>query len=316
MTMQSEAPPRLAALTDTLWIPGRILFSTAIVALGVTNIVCSRMEGYHLGPGGPVIPLLPWLPAVPLLVGVVGVACASCGMGLLAGRGVLAARVLAASLAASAILTLLPRYLFAPADLALRTALFETLAIAAIAFLQQGRDAAPPELVYASRIVLGLSIAVFGLNCFLGLDEMAAQFPAWVPAAALWLPLCGGVPILAGLLLMASVQQPIVSALLGCLAALCALVLLPAALDALIVPSASFDPAACSRFLFAVGLWGGLWTLARRPVQQQRRSSIQSIESMRSIKPIESMRSIKSVKPIKRPVYAGRATGGSLRRPS
>lgn len=296
MTMQSEAPPRLIALTDRLWIPGRILFSTSIVALGVANILCSRMEGYHLGPGGPVIPLLPWLPAVPLLAGVLGVVCASCGMGLLAGRGVLAARVLAASLAASAILTLLPRYLFAPGDLALRAGLVETLAIAAIAFLQQGRDAAPPELARASRILLGLSIAVFGLNCFLGLDQLAAQFPAWVPAAALWLPLCGGVLILAGLLLMAGVQQPIVSALLGCLAALCAvLLLLPAALEALIVPSASFDPAACSSFLFAVGLWGGLWTLARRPVQQQRRSTIESSE---------------------RPVYAGRATGGSLRRPS
>ena len=289
--MPSDAPSKLIGVTNKLWISGRILFSLSVVALGVENIVCARIDDYHLGPGWAQIPCLPWLPAIPALAGVLGIIWASCGMGMLAGRGVIAARILGASLVICAILAVLPRFLMAPTSLTLRTALFEVLAIAAIASLQRRRAPVLRWFERTSRILLGVALAVFGLNCFISFDEVAQRLPGWLPHPELWLQSCGALLILSGVAVITGLMQRAVAAALGCLVGLWALgVLLPVAVEALITPGAPLDPAAWSNFFFAIGLCGGLWTLLRSSLQEKRM--------------------------IERPVYAVRVTGGSPRRPS
>lgn len=291
MAMRSDAPPKLIGVTNALSIPGRILFALSILALGFENILCARIDGYHLGAGWGVIPCLPWLPAIPLIAGVLGVTWASCGAGLLVGRGLIAARILGASLAICAILAVLPKYLLDPGNFTQRTAVFESLALAAIALLQKGRVPSPQWLERASRILLGIALAVFGLNCFISFDDVAKRVPGWLPHPELWLQSCGALLILGGLSVMAGVLQRSVPAILGCLIGLWTMsVQLPVALEALIIPNAPLDPVAWSNCFFAVGLWGGLWTLVRRPQSEKRI--------------------------IERPVYASRVTGGLPRRPS
>jgi uncharacterized membrane protein len=281
---------KFIGVTNALWIPGRILLSLSVAALGFETIVLARTTGYHLGPGWPVIPCLPWLPAIPLVAGVFGVVWASCGMGLLA-RGHVAARILGTSLIVCAVLTVVPKSLLDPANLSLRAALFQILALAGIALLQHGREALPRWLEWTSRALLGISLGVFGLDVLLCLEQLAKQQPVWLPRPELWVEFCGTALILGGLAIMTRLLQRWVPAVLGLFVALWAVfVQLPMALDPLIVPNLAPDPNAWSTLLFAIALWGGLWTLVKRYAQEKRM--------------------------IERPVYAGRVTGGSRRRPS
>ncbi len=286
--MRSGASPGFVGVSNALWIPGRILFSLSIVGLGIETIVCARAQGYFLGPGSPVIPCLPWLPAIPMVAGIFGVIWASCGMGLLAKRGLVAARILGTLLLLCALVTVLPKYLADPANIMLRTALFEPLALAGIALLQPGRDATPQWLEFGGRFLLGLSLVVFGLDCFLGLEEVAKLLPAGLSSPERYVEVYGAALVLLGLAVVAGLFQRWAPAMLGLLVAVwAALVHLPVVFASLTAPDAPIDANAWSSLFFAVGLWGGLWTLVRRYPQESRVAE--------------------------RPVYAARATGGSRR---
>jgi hypothetical protein len=189
--MESAVPPRFVTVTNALWIPGRILFSLSIVALGFETIVCARVGGHSLGSGPPVIPCIPWLPAIPLIAGIFGSIWAICGIGLLARRGLLAARTLGSLLVLSALVMILPKYLMASGNILLRSALFQALALAAIALLQPGRDPAPEWLERTGRFLLGLALVTFGLDHFLALQDTSALLPQWIPLHEIWVEICG-----------------------------------------------------------------------------------------------------------------------------
>lgn len=69
--------------TSSLFHVGRVVFSLAIVALGVETLVCARYVTDGLGPQYKVIPVLPWLPAIPWLAYLFGAILVACGAGLL-----------------------------------------------------------------------------------------------------------------------------------------------------------------------------------------------------------------------------------------
>jgi uncharacterized membrane protein len=286
--MQSESPPKLVALTNALWIPGRILFSVAIVALGFETIVCARVAGHYLGPGSPVVPCLPWLPAIPTVAGIFGSIWAICGMGLFAQRGIFAARALGTLFVLCALFTVLPKCLIDPASIPLRTSLFQVLALAAIAFLQRGRSSQPLWLELISRSLLGVSLIVFGFDHFLALHSMSALLPQWIPSHEIWVQFCGGVLVAGGLCIIAGQLQRWAPAALGLMFAFWVGILhLPRVLGLYAGPDAIRDPNEWSNLIVAIGLWGGMWTLVRRYAHENR--------------------------VIERPIYAGRATGAPRR---
>src|SRR5438445_12720384 len=56
---------------------GRLLFSLAIIGIGVETVICSYLSGHK------VVPVIPWVPAIPSLAYLVGVILVVCGAGLL-----------------------------------------------------------------------------------------------------------------------------------------------------------------------------------------------------------------------------------------
>lgn len=81
-----EATPerkRSAPAADALLGVGRLLFSLAIIGVGIETLVCARRVGHSLGPQYDVIPVIPWLPAFPWLAYLFGAIWVFCGAGLL-----------------------------------------------------------------------------------------------------------------------------------------------------------------------------------------------------------------------------------------
>ena len=74
--------------TCSLFHVGRVVFSFAIVALGVETLVSARYVTDGLGPQYKVIPVLPWLPAIPRLAYLFGAILVACGAGFLSQRTV------------------------------------------------------------------------------------------------------------------------------------------------------------------------------------------------------------------------------------
>src|SRR5205807_10395924 len=62
---------------------GRLLFSLAIIGIGVETLICSYVSSHSLGSHYKVVPVIPWLPAIPSLAYLVGTIFILCGAGLL-----------------------------------------------------------------------------------------------------------------------------------------------------------------------------------------------------------------------------------------
>src|SRR5438552_16131249 len=62
---------------------GRLLFSLAIIGIGVETLICSYVSSHSLGPYYKVVPVIPWLPSIPSLAYLVGAMFILCGAGLL-----------------------------------------------------------------------------------------------------------------------------------------------------------------------------------------------------------------------------------------
>jgi uncharacterized membrane protein YphA (DoxX/SURF4 family) len=209
-------------------------------------------------------------------------------MGLLAHRNTLAARALGTLLVLCALVTVLPKCLADPINIPLRTSLFQVLALASIAFLQRGRGSQPLWLELTSRFLLGISLIVFGLDHFLALQNMAAFLPQWIPSREIIVEGCGGVLVLGGLCVITGWIQRWAPAVLGLMfAAWVGILHLPRVLGVYTGPDAIQDPNEWSNLIVVIGLWGGMWTLVRQYVHENRDAE--------------------------RPIYAGRATAESRR---
>src|SRR5207244_9724162 len=72
---------------------GRLLFSLAIIGIGVETLICLYVSSHSLGPHYKVVPVIPWLPAIPSFVYPVGAILILCGVSLLFQRNVVVSSI-------------------------------------------------------------------------------------------------------------------------------------------------------------------------------------------------------------------------------
>src|SRR5438874_12753237 len=72
---------------------GRLLFSLAIIGIGVETLICSYVSSHSLGPHYKVVPVIPWLPAIPSLAYLVGAIFIFPGAGFLFHRTLLVSSI-------------------------------------------------------------------------------------------------------------------------------------------------------------------------------------------------------------------------------
>ena len=244
---------------------GRCIYAAAIIALGVENVVCASTISHTLGPRYVVISVLPWLPAIPWLGYLFGLVLILSALGLLVPRTAKnAAIVLGTLLFASTIILEVPKNVAKIGDIGLRTLVFEPLSLACIAWLLPGPAAIPSWLERASRLLLGISMAVFGIDHFLALAFIASLIPHWIPFHVFWVAFFGAAFIAAGISIALNLLSRWATALLGLMFGIWVVTLhLPRVLGFYGIPGAPRSPDEWSSLFIAVALWGGLWALSR-----------------------------------------------------
>ena len=126
------------------------VFAFAMVALGVETLISARDAAQVLGPQYNVIPVIPWLPAISWLAYLFGAVWVACGVGLLSRRTVRAAALtLGCMLLVCALVLDVPKNAANIGSISLRTAVFEPLALAGLAWLFPGRVSTPDFLACA-----------------------------------------------------------------------------------------------------------------------------------------------------------------------
>ena len=243
---------------------GRVLFSLAIIALGVETLLCARYVGHSLGPRYEVIPVLPWLPAIPWLAYMFGAIWVACGVGLLS-RGTLGttAMALGSLMLLCALVLDVPKNAANVGSISLRTTVFEPLALASLAWLLPGRGVTPRLLARGSRYLLALSLIVFGADHFLALAFIATLIPDWIPWHVFWVAFFGVAFVCAGLSIGLNSLQRWGAACIGLMFGIWVVTLhLPRVLGLYAVPGAPRDPNEWSSLFIAIALWGGSWALA------------------------------------------------------
>jgi uncharacterized membrane protein len=251
-------------LTAALDRPGRVLFSLAIVALGVETLVCARSSKNPLGPGYNAIPVLPWPPAIPWLVVAFGAIWIACGVGLLLLRWRRAsALVLGALLTACALVIVLPKYIAHPGDMGLRTVVLEPLTLACMAMLMGDRASIPAWLTLTCRTVLAVAMIVFGVDHFVALVFIGSLLPAWIPWHVFWVAFFGIVFIAGGACIGLGVLERWSWAGIGLMFGIWVITLhVPRTLGFYGIPGALTDPDEWSSMFIALGIWGGSWAQA------------------------------------------------------
>jgi uncharacterized membrane protein len=253
-----DPPPAIAKL-------GRCIYVAGIIALGVENIVCARNVTHSLGPKYDVIPVLPWLPSIAWLAYFFGAVMIFCGAGIVAPASRRkAAMTLGSILFVCTIILDVPKYAVAISSISLRTIVFEPLSIACLAFLLPDPSATPAWLTRASRLLLGVSMIIFGIDHFLALIFIANLIPAWIPFHVFWVAFFGAAFIAAGISIGINVLSRWGAFGLGLMFGIWVVTLhLPRVLGLYGIPNAPHNPNEWSSLFIAVTLWGGLWAIAR-----------------------------------------------------
>ena len=259
---------RLHRAADALLSSGQVLFSLAIISLGIETWTCARYVSHSLGPRYNVLPVLPWLPAIPWLAYLFGAIWVACGVGLIFHRTLRTAAITLSGLLFLSALSLdVPKNAANIGNISLRTVVFETLATASLAWLLQGRSATPSFLTRGSRYLLALSLIVFGVDHFLALAFIATLLPGWIPWHVFWVAFFGAAFIAAGLSIGLNFVSRWGAACIGLMFAIWVVTLhLPRVLGLYGIPGAPRDPNEWSSLLIAIALSGGFWALARAHV--------------------------------------------------
>jgi len=249
---------------DLLFKLSRLIFSLAIIALGIETLVCARYVGHSLGPQYEVIPVLPWLPAIPWLAVVFGAVWVACGAGLLSKRTMPAAALVLGSLLFLCALVLdAPKNAVDIGNISLRTTVLEPLTLAGLAWLLPGPGATPRWLAGGSRYLVGLSLIVFGADHFLALAFIAGLIPAWIPWHVFWVAFFGVAFIAAGLSIGLNWLERLGAFGIGLMFGIWVVTLhVPRVLGLYGIPGAPTNPNEWSSLFIAVALWGGPWALA------------------------------------------------------
>jgi uncharacterized membrane protein len=231
---------------------GRLLFSLAIIGIGVETLVCSYVSGHKI------IPVIPWLPAVSSLAYPVGAIFILCGAGLLFQRAVLASSIaLGALMLVGGLAFDVPRHpnLMSPEW---RTNVLEPIVIGSLAWLAPEFSGIPRWLHTTGRYLLAFALIVFGIAHFQVLAFIARMVPGWIPWHRFWTVFFGVAFIVAGVSFAAGFLKRWAALGVGLMFALWALTIhLPP------VFRAPHNPDSWSDVFIVVALWGGFWALLR-----------------------------------------------------
>lgn len=247
---------QLERTTDALLRSGHMLFSLAIIALGVETFVCAgSLTGTLIETGR--------------FGAIIGPVLAACGVGLLFKRTVrTAAMALGSLLFLYTLVFEVPKYAATSGNMGLRTEVFEPLAIAVLAWLLPGQDATPRWLARTSCYLLAVSFIVFGVDHFLGLAPIGRLIPPWIPWHVFWIAFFGAGFIAAGLSIGLNILLSWGAASIGLMFAIWVFTLhLPRVLFGVYGGAGPHSPDEWSSLFIAIALWGGSWAIAsgRRP---------------------------------------------------
>jgi uncharacterized membrane protein len=256
---------KLERAVDLLLSSGHMLFSIAIIALGVETFVCA----------GSLVGTLIQSDRFGVLL---GPALTICGVGLLFKRTMRAAAMAVGSLLfLYALIFEAPRYAAALDNMTFRTQLFEPIAIATVAWLLPGRETIPSWLGRASRYLLSVSFIVFGVDHFLALAPIGTLIPPWIPWHVFWIAFFGAAFIAAALSLAFDILPRWSAASIGLMLALWVLTLhLPRVLFGLYGGHGPRNPDEWSSLFIAIALWGGSWALASNVQVETGRNALRS----------------------------------------
>jgi uncharacterized membrane protein YphA (DoxX/SURF4 family) len=242
---------------------GRLVFSTAITALGVENFVCAHFPG-------DVVPVLPFMPASPLWAYLAGSILLATGLAMAWGvKPRLAATVLGAFLILCALALGLPQMVKAPLDVAVRTVFFEPLALGSAAWvLAAGLPPEKPQrfsatlerVLLSGRYIFAASAVVFGVDHLLIPQFIASLIPPWFPGALFWAYFTGLALIAAGASIATRFLDRWAAVSLGAMFLIWFLFL---HLPRLSSPPRSQDPDEWSSALIALGMCGASWLMVR-----------------------------------------------------
>src|ERR1700730_231761 len=241
---------------------GRLLFSSAIIGIGVETLTCSYVSSHSLGPHHEVVPVIPWLPAIPSLAYFVGTILVVCGAGLLFQR-----TLVVSSITLGALMLLCGLAFDVPRRPNLmsaewRTNVLEPIAIGSLAWLASGLNGIPRWLHRASRYLLAFALIVFGIAHFQVLTFIASMVPGWIPWHWFWTVFFGVAFICAGVSFATGFLQRWAALCVGLMFALWTVTIhLPPVLNFFRIPGATQDPDKWSDVFIVVALCGGFWAL-------------------------------------------------------
>lgn len=234
---------------------GRVLFSLAIVGIGVETLICAS--------GHKVVPVIPWLPAVPFLVYPVGIIFLVCGAGLLAQKSrSVTSIMLGAVMLLSGLAFDVPRN-FDVMSAPWRTNVLEPIVIGCLAWLGFASDSIPGWLRLTSRYLIAFALIIFGIAHFQILTMIAGMVPVWVPWHSFWTVFFGVAFVIAGVSFATGFGQQWASIGAGLMFALWTFTIHLPALLAKPVPDNWSD------VFIVVALWGGFWALVHEPLRDK-----------------------------------------------
>jgi uncharacterized membrane protein len=243
---------------------GRLLFSLAIIGIGVEILVCSYVSSHSPGPYYKIVPVIPWPPAIPSLAYPLGAILVLCGAGLLFQRTLVVSSItLGALMLLCGLAFDLPRR---PNLMSAewRTNVLEPIAIGSLAWLAPGLGGIPRWLHKASRYLLAFALIIFGIAHFQVLTFIASMVPGWIPWHWFWTAFFGVAFIAAGVSFATGYLQRWAALGAGLMFALWLVTIhLPPVLNYLRTPGATQDPDKWSDVFIVAALWGGSWALVR-----------------------------------------------------
>jgi uncharacterized membrane protein len=231
---------------------GRLLFSLAIIGIGVETLICSYVSSHK------VVLVIPWVPAIPILAYSVGTIFILCGAGLLFQR-----TLVHSSITLGVVMLLCGLAFDVPRHLDLmsapwRTNVLEPIAIGSLAWLAAGLGGIPEWLHRTSRYLLAFALIMFGIGHFQVLTFIAGMVPSWIPWHRFWTVFFGLAFIAAGVSFATGFLQRWAALGVGLMFALWTVTIhLPALLNV------TQDPDKWSDVFIVVALWGGFWALVR-----------------------------------------------------
>ena len=237
---------------------GRLLFSLAIIGIGVDTLICTYVSSHSPGPHYKVVPVIPWLSAIPSLVYPVGAILILCGASLLFQR-----KVVVSSITLGVLMLLCGLAFDVPRHPNLmsaewRTNVLEPIAIGSLAWLAPRLGGIPEWLHRTSRYLLAFALIVFGIAHFQVLTFIASLVPGWISWHRFWTVFFGVAFISAGVSFATGFLQRWAALGVGLMFALWTVTIhVPPLLGA---PQ---DPDKWSDVFIVAALWGGSWALAR-----------------------------------------------------